>query len=48
MSDKRIDKELRFEIKEIADLSKKEVEKALDYAYFILTTLVVQLYTDDY
>jgi len=46
MSDKRIDKELRFELKEIASLNKKETEKALDYAYFILSSMIVQLYVN--
>jgi hypothetical protein len=44
MGDKRIDKELRVELKEISALNKKETEKALDYAYFILSSMIVQLY----
>ena len=44
MSDKRIDKELRFELKEIAKLNKKETERALDYAYYVLSSTIVQLY----
>lgn len=46
MSDDRIDKEIRTELKEISTLNKKETEKALDYAYFILSSMIVQLYSD--
>tara|TARA_R110001583_G_scaffold146347_1_gene298360 strand:+ start:332 stop:601 length:270 start_codon:yes stop_codon:yes gene_type:complete len=44
MGDKRIDKELRVELKEISVLNKKETEEALDYAYFILSSMIVKLY----
>ena len=46
MSNKRIDKELRFELKEIAKLNKKETERALDYAYFILSSMIIKLYSN--
>lgn len=45
MSDKRIDKELRFELNEIARLNKAETEKALDYAYFILSSMIINSYS---
>ena len=45
MSDKRIDKELRYELKEIGNLNKRQTEEALDYAYFILSSMIVQMYT---
>jgi len=45
MTDKRIDNELRYELKEITNLNKKQTEKALDYAYFILSSMILQMYT---
>ena len=46
MSDRKIDDELRLELKKISDLDSLATERALDHAYMVLSSLVLKMYFD--